>query len=164
MPLPVHGLPPVQLSAVFYDRLLMGTIRGGGSPIAIFIGEPSWSWPALLRAAAACYWHCVLPLCGAAAARVAGRMLAGQRACLPGLSSLGCHTAIPLASTPAPLAPQRSNVHPELANCPTHSPRSLLRVLLRHPAAFIPMNVHPTPPPVISPQPSSSSSAPPWAC
>jgi V-type H+-transporting ATPase subunit a len=30
-----------QLSAVFYDRLLMGTIRGGGSPIAIFIGEPT---------------------------------------------------------------------------------------------------------------------------
>lgn len=27
-----------QLSAVFYDRLLMGAIRGGGSPIAIFIG------------------------------------------------------------------------------------------------------------------------------
>ncbi|KAL4446730.1 hypothetical protein ABPG77_007974 [Micractinium sp. CCAP 211/92] len=26
-----------QLSAVFYDRLLMGSIRGGGSPIAIFI-------------------------------------------------------------------------------------------------------------------------------
>lgn len=28
-----------QLSAVFYDRLLMGSIRGGGSPIAIFIGK-----------------------------------------------------------------------------------------------------------------------------
>ena len=27
-----------QLSAVFYDRLLMGAVRGGGSPIAIFIG------------------------------------------------------------------------------------------------------------------------------
>ena len=28
-----------QLSAVFYDRLLMGALKGGGNPIAVFIGE-----------------------------------------------------------------------------------------------------------------------------
>ena len=30
-----------QLSAVFYDRLLMGALKGGGNPIAVFIGERS---------------------------------------------------------------------------------------------------------------------------
>lgn len=41
-----------QLSSVFYDRLLMGSIRGGGSPIAIFIGECERGWVVVC-------WRCV---------------------------------------------------------------------------------------------------------
>jgi hypothetical protein len=34
-----------QLSAVFYDRLLMGAIQGGGNPVAIVVGERARATP-----------------------------------------------------------------------------------------------------------------------